>query len=168
MYLWYQMKPTESPHIKPRRYWQISETDLQVPTLTVRQCSDRLGPGTLCCSACTWTNVSWSNRIQRNYKGLKITACMCSWGKLWRRYKKTKNPTATSEVSRAKAGCCAWSLHPAPPREWADDPSLLSSPTQGSTPTLTPFKGPAHPPLRQQARGAVTCFHPPVLQWESQ
>ena len=43
---------------------------------------DRLGPETLCCSACSWTNVSWSNKIQRNYKGLTITACMHSWAKL--------------------------------------------------------------------------------------
>ena len=62
-----------------------------------------LGPGTLCCSACTWINVSSSNKIQRNYKELKITAC--SWGQLWTtRYKKTKNPTATSEEPGAKAG----------------------------------------------------------------
>ena len=32
----------------------------------------RLWLGTLCCNACTWTNVS-SNKIQINYKGLKIT-----------------------------------------------------------------------------------------------
>ena len=50
-----------------------------------------LGSGTVCCSAGTWTNVSSSNKIQRNYKGLKITACVCSWDKLWTiRYKKTK------------------------------------------------------------------------------
>ena len=41
-----------------------------------------LGPGTLCCSACPWTNISSSNRIQRNYKRLKITACLHCWGKL--------------------------------------------------------------------------------------
>ena len=52
-----------------------------------------LGPGTLCCSACIWTNIFSSNKIQRNYKGLKITVCMHSWGKLWTaRYKKTKKP----------------------------------------------------------------------------
>ena len=48
------------------------------------------GPRILNCSACTWTHISWSNRIQRNYKELKITACMCSWGKLLTRYKKTR------------------------------------------------------------------------------
>ena len=38
-------------------------------------------------------NVSSSNKIQSNYKGLKIAACMHSWGKLWTtRYKKTKEP----------------------------------------------------------------------------
>lgn len=33
-----------------------------------------LGPKTLCCSgcsACTWTNISLSNKMQRNQKGLK-------------------------------------------------------------------------------------------------
>ena len=29
------------------------------------------GPGILCCSGCTWANVSSSNKIQRNYMGLK-------------------------------------------------------------------------------------------------
>ena len=34
---------------------------------------------------------SSSNKIQRNYKGLKITVCICSWGKLWTiKYNKAK------------------------------------------------------------------------------
>ena len=37
--------------------------------------------------------ISLSNKIQRNYKGLKITACTSSWGKLQTKYKKTKNPS---------------------------------------------------------------------------
>ena len=49
-----------------------------------------LGPGTLCCRACTWTHVSLNHKTQRNYEGLKVTACMCSSGKLWTRYKKAK------------------------------------------------------------------------------
>ena len=52
--------------------------------------SDRLEPGILYCNVCIWTNVSWSNKIQRNYKGLKITVCMSSWNKLRTRYKKTR------------------------------------------------------------------------------
>ena len=68
-------------------FWKIQMTE---------QCYwDRLGPRTLCCSAWTWTNVSLSNQLQRNYKGLKSLY----WGKLWTiRYKKTKNPIASSEV----------------------------------------------------------------------
>ena len=51
-----------------------------------------------CCNACTWTHFSSSNKIQRNYMGLKITACMRSWGKFWtqriqRDQKKTPKPT---------------------------------------------------------------------------
>ena len=65
-----------------------------------------LGLGILCFSACTWTKISCSNKIQRNYKGLKITACMCNWNKVWIvRYKETKNPIAISEKPRAKTGC---------------------------------------------------------------
>jgi len=42
-----------------------------------------LGPGILCYSACTWINVSSSDKIHRSYKGLKLIANMRSWGKLW-------------------------------------------------------------------------------------
>ena len=47
-----------------------------------------------CCKACTWTHLSWSYKIQRNYMGLKITAYMPSGGKFWtqkiQKAKKTK------------------------------------------------------------------------------
>ena len=77
---------------------------------------DRLGPEIFCCSACTWTDISWSHGIQRNYKGLKITLFLCSWGKLWTTgCKKTQNPAATSEDLGTKAGYCACALHTAPP-----------------------------------------------------
>ena len=36
-----------------------------------------------------------------------------------------------------------------------------------SAPTLTLFKGGAHPPLRKQARTPVTCFPSPLLQHKS-
>ena len=46
-------------------------------------------------------NIS-SNKIQRNYQGLKIIALMC---RLWAiRYKKTKNSTAISEELGTKGG----------------------------------------------------------------
>lgn len=37
-----------------------------------------LEPEPLCCRVCTWTNVSLSNRILRNYKGLKKSLGACS------------------------------------------------------------------------------------------
>ena len=40
-------------------------------------------PSLQCCNGCTWTHLSSSNGIQRNRMGLKITACMCSWGGFW-------------------------------------------------------------------------------------
>ena len=50
-----------------------------------------LGPRILHCSACTWTNISQNNKIQRNIKGLKITACMQQLGQIMdKRYFKTK------------------------------------------------------------------------------
>ena len=36
-----------------------------------------------CCKACTWTHLSSSYKTQRHYVGLKITACMHSWGQFW-------------------------------------------------------------------------------------
>ena len=68
---------------------------------------------------------------------------MCSWGKLWTtRYKKTKNPTATSEEPGAKAGYRACPLHSTPPKGRADSLSHPSGLTPGHTPTqLTPPQG---------------------------
>ena len=57
-----------------------------------------------CCNACTWTNLSSSNKIQGNYMGLKITACICSRHKFWTKdTKRPKNPTASFEEPGAKA-----------------------------------------------------------------
>ena len=61
----------------------------------------------LCCRACTWTNLSWRNKIQRNYEGLKITVCMQQLGQITdnKIHKDQKTPTATSEELGAKTGC---------------------------------------------------------------
>ena len=58
--------------------------------------------------------------MQENYKGLKVAVCMCGWGKLGTRYKKTKNPTDTAGKLAAKARATHAPLHIAPPRGWAD------------------------------------------------
>ena len=129
------------------------------PPYPRRQCVwDELGPGTLGCSAGTWTDSSLSHKIQRNYKGLKITECMCSWGKLrTTRYEKTKKPTATSEDPGAKAGWakaryCARPLHTTPPKGWANHLSCPSNSTPAPAPTLTLYKEPTHRPASLQDR----------------
>ena len=109
-----------------------------------------------CCNACTWTHLSLSNKRQRNCMGLKITACMCSWGKFWTQkiQRDQKNPTATFEKAGAKTGCleqkqgtaCTWPLHTTSPKGWAKLLSQPSGPTPGHTPTLTPYKKQACPP----------------------
>ena len=55
-----------------------------------------------CCNACTWTNLSSSNKTQRHYQGLKITVCMCNWDKLW--IKDTKRPKKKPNCHFWKAG----------------------------------------------------------------
>ena len=98
----------------------------------------RLGPttGTICCSACIWTNIPSSNKIKTKYKKLKIIMCRCGWGKLWTTWhEETKNLTATFEEREAKARHCASPLHTISPKKranylshpsrWALDPPLL-------------------------------------------
>ena len=80
----------------PQVYW-INKWMDGVPFLCTKSPSETgLGPGTLCCNACTWTHLSWSNKTQRNYMGLKITVHEQSGQILDKRYKETKNPTAQS------------------------------------------------------------------------
>lgn len=99
-------------------------------------------PGTLCCGACTCTNMSPSSKIQRNCKRLKITVCVGNWGELWTiRYK-----TASSEEPGAKAEYwCPCPLHTPPPKGRADNLCQPPDPTPGHTPHLTPWKESAHP-----------------------
>ena len=124
-----------------------------------------------CCSAFTWTNVL-GYKIQRNYKGLKITVCTCSWGKFWTKDTKRpkKSPTATSEELGAKAGgpeekqgtahapCTQYQ------KGWANPLSYPSSPTPGHSPTVTLYKEPARSPFRsKQAREPVVWSHSLLL-----
>ena len=116
---------------------------------------DRLRPGALDWRVCTWTNISLSNRIQRCYNRLKINVCVASWDRLWKRYKKAKTQLSFLRCLEQKEGSCAWSPAQSITGGWADHPSHSSSPNHGSTPTLTPFKGPAGPSLRVSKR---TCY----------
>ena len=121
-----------------------------------------LGP--FCCSACTWTHVSSGNKIQRNYKRLKITACMRSWGKLWiTRYEKTKKPTATSKESGAKQGTA-----PVPCTQHhqgvSRSPKPRLRPHPWTCPYPHPIQGTSSPFLGKQAREPVVCSRSPLLQ----
>lgn len=129
-----------------------------------------LGPATLCFSVCNWTNISCSNKMQINNKGLKITACMYSCGKLWTRCKKTKNFSCHfwSVKSKSRALCMipahsstkAVGRPPKPPfSAWSTNPPLPSS----------HFKEPPHPPqVALWTRAPVFGFRSLLLQHESQ
>lgn len=118
-------------------------------------------PRTLCCGACTCTNMSSSSKIQRNCKRLKITVCMGNWGKLWTiRYK-----TASSEEPGAKA------------EYWPTPPVHTTTKGAGRQPMPTPWPNPwAHSPPHplegisspfwgsEQAREPVDCSPSPLLQ----
>ena len=105
----------------------------------------------------TWTNIALSNRRQRTCEGLKRTAYMHSWSKLWKRYKKTKNPTATSKVPEAKAGFWKWSLHIAPPRRGTDHPSH-PSPRPQTRPYPPPLCGIPPPPYPPPGATQGLCY----------
>ena len=55
-------------------------------------------------SACTWTDLSSCNKIQRNYMGTKNNCSMCSWGIFWtKRYKKITKPPPNCYFWRARS-----------------------------------------------------------------
>lgn len=127
---------------------------------------NRIEPGwaweLLHCSACTWTDVSWSNKIQWNNMRLKIIVCMCTWGKDTKRW---KNPTATSEETGAKSGgLCMTLAHNTikgegkPPHHPSGLTLLLPSPYTGNQ--LTPLS------FSKWARETVICFCSFLLQKE--
>ena len=98
---------------------------------------DALGPGTLRCRTSTWTNVVSSYRYQET-RGTKSNCLHVQLGQIVdKRYKKTKNPTATSKVSGAKAGPGSHPLHTIARKGWADHPGHLSGPTPGPAAALT-------------------------------
>lgn len=127
--------------------------------------------GILYCRAHTWTNISSSKRILRkkkkNYKGLKITACIGSWGKLWAtRQKRPKNQLLLlrfweqQQLLRmipARGTTRGW---------WTTSATLLAQPLDCPHPRL--IWGTYSPPLREQAREVVTCFCCLLLQPKSQ
>ena len=65
-----------------------------------------LGPWTLCWSACTWTNISLNNKIQRSCKGLKNLHVQLGQIRDNEVQKDQKTLTDTSEECGAKARYC--------------------------------------------------------------
>ena len=137
---------------------------------------DRLGPSALC-----WDTLLQSSHMdkhllqqkniekkkKKNYKGLKITACIGSWGKLWAtRQKRPKNQLLLlrfweqQQLLRmipARGTTRGW---------WTTSATLLAQPLACPHPRL--IWGTYSPPLREQAREVVTCFCCLLLQPKSQ
>ena len=94
----------------------------------------------------TWTKVSSSIKMQRHYKGRKSAACMHSWDNYEQQDTKWSNPNSHYWGVGSKSKVVSISWHTAPPTGWADHLSYAFCLTHGSTPALTPHKGPACPP----------------------
>ena len=119
---------------------------------------DSLDPLLQCCNSWAWTNVSLSNKMQRNYMRLKITARLCSWGKFWtKRYKKTpQNPSSPEELGAKivyQEQKQVLSTLPAlnTTKGWTNHPSHPCRRTCGHTLTLTPYKEEVAHPLGEPA-----------------
>ena len=116
-----------------------------------------------CWTACTWTNVSSSSQMQRNYMGLKITACMRSWGKFWakNRRRKTQLPLLKSWEQKFCVGSKSRVLHMPPAlntiKRWAKQWSHHTA-DPWTHPHPHPIQGTSSPGLREQAKGPVTCL----------
>ena len=81
-----------SPPGSSHGIFQARVLEWGVITLLVTWNWGQLGPGTPCYNACPWTSVFSSNKIQRNYKGPKVTVSVCNWGTLWTtRHQKTNS-----------------------------------------------------------------------------
>lgn len=120
---------------------------------------DSLGPGDPLLQCCTWTNFSSSNETQRNC-GVEIIMCISSWSKFWtKKYKKTKNPTATSEEQKQGIGSkvgTAQAPHSTPPEGWGTNASHPFSQTPGHT-YPHPIKATSLSSTQEQAR--ETCCY---------
>lgn len=96
-----------------------------------------LGPGTFGCGAYTWTNVSWNNKMPRNYKGLKELR-VCAVRDQIMDHKGTKTPETQLPLrTTGKSRVLHVFLH-AKTIKGVSQPSEPLSPTSEPTPTLTP------------------------------
>ena len=115
--------------------------------------------------------------MQRNCMGLKITVCLCSWGKFQTQkiQRNQKNqlplfsnyhfwgPWSKNGGWGAKAGYCVRPLHTPPPKEWANHLSQPSGETPGHTPPLSPYKEQACHPSGSKHRNMLLVLRPRPL-----
>ena len=126
-----------------------------------------------CCNACTWTNISSSYKIQRNYKGLKITAYMHSWGKFWTKdIKRPKKPNCHFLMSHEqKQGVgsksrvlCMPSAH-STTKGWTNHLSHPSSATPWTHSYRCPhIRNELASPFGERSREPVNCSRSRLLQ----
>ena len=120
---------------------------------------DSLGPGTWgpLLECLPLGNISSSNRTQRNYKGLKITAHMRSWDKLWTiRYNPLPQTNRHFWGAESKSGA----LHMVPARGTSKPvgrPPKLPWAHPQIHPYPHPLKEPACPPQRV-SKGSWSLF----------
>ena len=115
-------------------------------------------------------SASEYSSTQRNDKELKITTCMCSWGKLWiTSYKKAKTqpPLLRGQEQDTGHDPCT-QLHQG--KGVAAD--HLSCPSSGPTPQVSPRSPHLREqlaPLKEQASELLTCFRSlvPCLNFSS-
>ena len=112
-----------------------------------------MGPGTLCCSARTWTNDSSSNKIQRNYKGLKVAACMHTQvGQIMDKIRKDQKPNCHFR----RAGSKSRVLHMRPAHTTTKGVGRPPKPRLWTHPYPHPIEGASSPPPRGASKG--TCY----------
>ena len=151
------MSPVQHEEVSEEAFGPLPLKNKSAESLTGE--GDRMGHGTLCCkcgNACTWTQLSSSNKMQRNHMHEKLRQILV------KRYKETTNPTATFEEPRAKAGYWGCPLHTMP-QGVGKQLCQPSSPPPRNTPTLTPYKEHACPPLRERVDKGICCLFSPSL-----
>ena len=102
--------------------------------------------------------------------GLKITVCICSWGKLWTtRYKETKKtqpPLLKSRENKQGVGSKGRVLRMPPAlnttKAVGHPPKPALQPNPGHTPTLTPYKEPAWSPWEVSKHGNLLLVFAPL------
>ena len=102
----------------------------------------------------TWTKVSWSIKCKDTIKGEKVLH-VCTVGTNYEQQDtKRSNPSCHYWGVGSKSKVVSISRHTAPLTGWSDNLCHPSCLTHGSTPNITPHKGPACPP-QDRARELV-------------